>query len=438
MAELDRPELSFPKGCPDPGMREVQLPVPLPDIGIDFNWDLRDFDTFRNAMLEELMLLYPERRRWTSADFEVVMIEVLAAVLDQFSDMADRVAAESYLQSARRPESVYNWLRFIGLELNELYPLDELNTAREELQEKIDEVKTLILIDEHYENRNLQQEEQQLIQELDEIKELLSSPENIEKKLLTSWRDNPFLMDEKRRAGPATVHRQKRMTSLSDYALRLEEHPLVERAYSSRKWGGSWMVVWVMVSLWNNHELDSLLIENENDLLPESRKKSIEKFHSEKSLLVPEWSEMQTIRDVLRSYISQYRSIGQEVFLLDIEPIGIDISLCLQVAQNYYQSEVKREALRVLGRGPGSFFEPGRLKVGEDLHMSDFYQRLMSLDGVIHVQVLVFKKVGSLYANQAATGEIVMEAKEIAVCDNDTFKRERGRLNIQLYGGRRG
>ena len=65
MAELEKPVLTFPKGCPDPGQREVKLPVPLPDIGLDFNWDLRDYDTFRETMLEELMLHYPERRRWT-------------------------------------------------------------------------------------------------------------------------------------------------------------------------------------------------------------------------------------------------------------------------------------------------------------------------------------------------------------------------------------
>ena len=50
----------------------------------------------------------------------------------------------------------------------------------------------------------------------------------------------------------------------------------------------------------------------------------------------------------------------------------------------------------------------------------------------------VFKKVGSLYKNQADSGKIVMTDRELAVCDNDSFKRERGRLNISLYGGRLG
>jgi hypothetical protein len=383
MAELERPVLSFPKGCPDPGQREVKLPVPLPDIGIDFNWDIRDFETFRDAMLEDLVLRFPERKRWTPADMEIVLIEVFAAVLDQLSDMADRVVAESYLETARRPESVYNWLSFIGMNMEQL-----TSKTKEEL--------------------------------------------------IRYWTENPHQMEYWRQTGPGKIHTQKRMTSLADYATRLEDHPLVERAYASRHWGGAWPVVWVMVSLWNNSELDQSIIENGEVILPTTRKEATDKFHDERGLRKPEWTDQETIRDILRSYIAVYRTIGQEVFLMDIDTIGIDITLCLRIGINYYQSEVKREALRVLGRGPGGFFEPGRLKVGEDLHVSDFYERLMNLDGVEHMEVKTFKKVGNLYPNKADTGEIAMNANELAICDNDPFKRERGLLNIQLYGGRRG
>ena len=442
MAELEPPVLSFPKGCPDPGQREVKLPVPLPDIGIDFNWDIRDFESFRDAMLEEMVLRYPERRRWTSADIEVVLIEVLAGALDQLSDMADRVVAESYLESARRPESVYNWLRFIGMDLQQLYPFDEVYANRNALFKRITEIEQFLSDSDKPVSEQVQQElndeKLQLLDELNSIDHLLNSRRMLENDLFDRWRNNPFLMEQVRRTGPANVRSQKRMTSLADYASRLEEHPLVERAYASRRWSGSWPVVWVMLSLWNNAELDQSLIVDDNNTLPETRRLAIEKFHSNRGLRRPEWSDQETIRDILRSFITDYRSIGQEVFLQDIEPVGIDIALCLQVGINYYQSEVKREVLRVLGRGPGGFFEPGRLKVGEDLHVSDFYQRLMSLDGVQHMEVRSFKKIGNLYANKADTGEIVMEDSELAICDNDPFKRERGLLSIQLYGGRRG
>lgn len=436
MAELARPQLTFPGGCPDPGERVVELPTPLPEIGVEFDWDLRDFESFRDAMLEDLAIRYPERKRWTQADLEVVLLEVLAAVTDQFSDMSDRVAAESYLQTARRPESVYNWLRFIGMDVQEFHPnpKDKLTTKKNKLELIIEKIEA----SEAAESQRAKDEIKHLKINLEEIDKVLGSKKGLENELFRMWQENPYVMDEERRKGPATVHTQKRMSSLADYAVALEEHPLVERAYVRRQWSGSWPVVWVMVSLWNNQELDESLYKKNEFQLPEIRKTATEDFHSKRGLRKPEWTEDETLRDILRSYIKKYRSIGQEVFLEDIRPVGIDISLCLQVGVNYYQSEIKREALRVLGRGPGGFFEPGRLKVGEDLHMSDFYERLMNLDGVEHVEVKTFKKVGSLYTNHAEQGMIVLNDNELAVCDNDSFNRKHGLLMIQVYGGRNG
>jgi len=106
MAESPKSELVFEGRCPDCAERRVELPAPLPETGDDFAWLVRDYDSFRRFMLEELAGRFPERTRWTAGDLEVVLVEALAAVLDQLSDMTDRVAAEASLETARRPESV--------------------------------------------------------------------------------------------------------------------------------------------------------------------------------------------------------------------------------------------------------------------------------------------------------------------------------------------
>ena len=96
MAEAPQSILVFDLAdCADCGKRIAELPRPLPDAGADFPWDARDYDALRLFMLEELAACFPERTRWTPADMEVVIVEVLADVLDQLSDMADRVAAEA-------------------------------------------------------------------------------------------------------------------------------------------------------------------------------------------------------------------------------------------------------------------------------------------------------------------------------------------------------
>ena len=106
MAETPTTTLAFPGGCPDCGRRSVQLPPPLPEFGDDFDWLARDYDGFRLFIMQELAARFPERLQWTPGDIEVVLVEVLAALLDQLSDMTDRIAAEATLETARRPASL--------------------------------------------------------------------------------------------------------------------------------------------------------------------------------------------------------------------------------------------------------------------------------------------------------------------------------------------
>lgn len=429
LAELGVPKLIFDRDCPDPGRREIDLPHPLPEIGDDFDWNLGDYDSYREAMLAELALRYPERRWWTSADLEVVLLEVFAAVLDQLSDMADRVATESYLETARQPETVLAWLSFIGVDLDQLLIESGLDPA------------SVVASGEDAADGSSSDDD---LSNGDTQGDGLTPQERMTNALLDRWRADPPVMEAVRSVGPGTIRTQKRMASLRDYALRLEEHPLVLRAQANRRWSGSWTVVWVTVGLWNDLELmDSVLkTKDGRPLISEMAKLDTDSFHQAKGLPAPQWNDGETLADtladVLHKYVAPYRSIGQEVFLIDVEPVGVDLSFQLNLEPNYFQSEVLREAKRVLGRGPGGFFEPGQLKFGEDLHVSDFYQRLMDLDGVDTVNALIFKKVGNRFLNRATRGLIELLPQEVAVCDNDYFRRERGTLKITLCGGRRG
>lgn len=390
MANLSSPELIFDKGCPDPGRREVKLPPPLPSVGDDFDWQQRDYDGFRRFMQSELMARFPERTRWTPADMEIVLVEVLAALLDQLSDMADRVAAESFLETARQPESVLRWLEFIGGK-----PAQKRHFGDDR------------------------------------------------KKLLKHWRNHPHDMEHDRRNGPHEIHTQERMVSLEDYSRRLKEHPLVHRAEAWQQWNGAWPTVNVTVSLWNNRLLDEP-IDGEKQPLTSIQRKTVNEFHKrhgllepfyQNDLLEPRWKTNLSGRDILRLYISDYRMTSQEVILRDARQVGIDLGFCLHIGRNYFRSEVRREALRVLGSGPDGFFEPGRLRFGQDLHQGDFYERLMALDGVTNVEIFTFKRTGEEKPNHKDAGWIPIGDLELAVCDNDLSKRERGFIRLELQGG---
>jgi hypothetical protein len=388
MAELARPVLRFDQSCRACARRDVPLPAALPEVGDDFDWLVRDFDGFRRFMLEDLAARFPERQRWTAADQEVVLVEAFAAVLDQLSDMLDRVAAEATLETARRPDSVYRLLSLIGY-----------GDAAVEAED-VGDVPAL----------------------------------------LDHWERKPERMETARRAGPRAVHTQRRMVSLDDYALRLEEHPLVNRAQAAQEWGGAWPLVRVAVTLSNDDGLDDNPFAP--PLPPEEivrLRGEVEEFHRERGLPpLSAFPGTPSFRALLYPYVEAFRMLGQEVKLQNAQLTGVELSLSIRLRPNYFQSEVRRAAEQALGRGPTGFFHPGRLRFGEDLHVADVIQTLMALDGVENVCVNRFKRLGRQFADESVRGVIVLTGLEIAVCDNDAANPERGYFRLNLHGGKSG
>ncbi|MHC4308363.1 MAG: hypothetical protein ACYSSN_00325 [Planctomycetota bacterium] len=366
-------------------------------MGDDFDWRVRDYDGFRLFMLEELAARFPERKRWTPADLEVVLIEAMATILDQLSDMADRVAAEAFLETATRPETVRQLLDFIGY--------DAVAAAKEK----------------------------------DHIPGQLQG-DVAAKTLEDYWRVHPHAMEQARRAGPREIHTQKRMVTTNDYAVRLREHPLVVHAHAWKEWSGSWFSIRLAVIAWENMKLDPdpdgpVQIEYSDEL-----KTKIENFHEGVGLTAPnlESSPAPSVRMILRAYIDVFRMVGQEVVLQDPHYIGIYMSISVRVATNFFQSEMRHEITQVLGHGPGGFFEPGQLGFGEDLYASDVIEALMTLDGIEHVCLNRFKRIGSQFPDRAEAGFIVVNGLEVAVCNNEAGKPQLGYYRLKLHGGRKG
>ena len=61
----------------------------------------------------------------------------------------------------------------------------------------------------------------------------------------------------------------------------------------------------------------------------------------------------------------------------------------------------------------------------------------MSLDGVDNVCLIRFKRTGAEFPDETASGRIILDGLEIAVCDNDpaTIQIGRGYVTLQMNGG---
>ena len=255
--------------------------------------------------------------------------------------------------------------------------------------------------------------------------------------LLDRWLTYPHEMAAAKLAGPRAIRRQRRMVTAADYAAQLETHPLVERATTRLAWTGSWMTLKVACICRNLAPLDIAVedIFGVGTDATQALQDEIDDFHRAASLDLPNWNAHPTQRAVLREFLDAWRMAGQEIWLLDPEPVGIQIDMSVEAGGAFYRSEIARAVREALGRGPGGFFEPSRLSFGEDLFASDVVGAVMALDGVEAVCLNRFKRMGQRYPDAADSGRIVLNEIEVAVCDDDPARPERGRLNLRVKGG---
>lgn len=402
MANAPDIRLDFETGsCIDCGQRVADSPGPLPAVGDDFNWLARDFDGIRQMMLEDLAARYPEKTRFTPADMEVVITEVLAAVLDQISDMADRVALEAFLETARHPASVRRLLKFIG----------------------VDAAKDAIVAG--------------------DLDEALEGTGEEDTALEAFWLKHPLAMERAREAGPRQVQVNHRMVTLADYQERIEDHPLVLIAHAAISWNGSWPQIEVaLVLIRPDLSLDALLpvALEDGEMLTSYEGTNIfaidKEYHAPELDLTLGVQNAITPRMLIRPYLDAYRMVGQAVHLHDAIPVGIIIIASLVVHANYFASEAKRAAEQLLTSRPGGLFAPGNFAFGEDLFANDFISALAAVPGVAQVCLIRFKRVGSQYPDRADSGRISLNGLEVAMCENDLSRPEFGYAQVSVKGGR--
>jgi hypothetical protein len=118
-------EFSFKAGCPsrfDCRGGCICDPPELPAPAIDYM--AKDFDSFRQALLDRLPTVAPEWLERNEADLGITLLELLSYAGDQLSYQHDAVSNEAYLDAARQRISVRRHARLLD------YLIDEGASAR--------------------------------------------------------------------------------------------------------------------------------------------------------------------------------------------------------------------------------------------------------------------------------------------------------------------
>ena len=91
------------------------------DILVDFpvDYQARDFWSFRRALLEYASLRYPDWPDRLEADAGIMLAELMSAVGDEMAYYQDRVARESYLETATQRRSIRRHARLVDYEMHD-------------------------------------------------------------------------------------------------------------------------------------------------------------------------------------------------------------------------------------------------------------------------------------------------------------------------------
>jgi hypothetical protein len=199
--------------------------------------------------------------------------------------------------------------------------------------------------------------------------------------------------------------RLERAITADDYAAIAGRDPRLQRAAAALVWTGSWYEADVAVDpLGGERAPPALLTEIQHQL----------------------W---------------RYRRIGHDLSVRPAEYVSIDLGVAVCVLPHYRRAEVKAALLdvfsnRVLPDGGLGFFHPDRLTFGEGVFLSRIVAAAQAVPGVEYAEVTRLQRRFEAPNHEIENGLLPVQAWEIARLDNDPNHPERGRLDIQVRGGR--
>jgi hypothetical protein len=119
-SQLSTIEFSFKVNCPNDFDCKTDSRCPqekLSEPGIDYL--AKDYASFRRMMLERLSSVMPDWKERNPADFQVMLVELLAYTADQLSYYQDAVATEAYMGTARKRISLKRHARLLDYFVHE-------------------------------------------------------------------------------------------------------------------------------------------------------------------------------------------------------------------------------------------------------------------------------------------------------------------------------
>ncbi|MBI2925746.1 MAG: putative baseplate assembly protein [Verrucomicrobia bacterium] len=118
--KLGSVDFSFKVQCPsDLDCREICACPPAVRVEPELDYLAKDFNSFRQLILDRLSLIAPEWRERNPTDLGITLVELFAYVGDYLSYRQDAIATEAYLGTARQRVSLRRHARLLDYRMHE-------------------------------------------------------------------------------------------------------------------------------------------------------------------------------------------------------------------------------------------------------------------------------------------------------------------------------
>jgi hypothetical protein len=217
---------------------------------------------------------------------------------------------------------------------------------------------------------------------------------------------DPETNEQIRRRAPQAFLTQERAVTMEDYAHVTEQTPKVDQAVANLRWTGSWYTVFIAAEPQGAGNLSSVL--------EKAIKKNVERYHL----------------------------AGQDLEIDNPQYVPLQIELEVCVEPDYFQSEVLRALMQVLGSdisstGQKGLFYPDNFTFGKTVYLSPIYAAARSVAGVKAVRASTFQPQGlNPTTKYIEEGEIPIGPLQIARLANDRSYPNHGQLSFVLEGGK--
>jgi hypothetical protein len=146
------------------------------------------------------------------------------------------------------------------------------------------------------------------------------------------------------------------------------------------------------------------------------------------------------VRDI-EGCLQRYRRIGHDLSVRQASYVPLHLQLKVCALPHYQPGHVKAALLarfgtRRLAGGTRGFFHPDELSFGQGIYLSSIVAAAQAIPGVESVTVTRFQRLFYPPNGELEAGLLPLATWEIAQLDNDPDFPERGRLEIEVRGGR--